>query len=327
MSITTLPTAPRLQRLESTDRYGRFEVTPLEVGFGVTIGNSLRRVLLASLPGAAITWIRIRGVLHEFTDVPNAKEDVYELVLNVKKIRLRCFADESQTLRLTVQREGPVTAADIQCPSTVEIVNPEQHLLTLASASQELEIEFIVDRGRGYVSADEQPRDHQVDSIGMIPVDSIYSPIVKVNFTVEPTRVESSANYDRLILDVWTDGTITAEEAISQATDILVHHFSLLGGTTTVGIQEPTEYTIAGITVPEQLFDTPIEDLGLPKRNTNPLRRKKILKLGQLLQLSEQELRSINNLGPKLTSEIFDRLALRTSPAGQARDLHDESEE
>ncbi len=327
MAIDTLTVSPQLQRIESTERFGRFEIAPLQAGFGITIGNALRRVLLSSLPGAAVTWIRIRNILHEFTDIPNAKEDVYELILNIKKIRLRSFADEPQILRLTVHREGPVTAADIECPSTVEIVNPDQYLLTLDSDESEFEMELTVQRGRGYVAAEEQPKDHYGDSIGMIPVDSIYSPINKVNFTIEPMRIEGRTDYDRLLLDIWTDGTITAEEAISQAADILVQHFSLLGSPVTPIREETPDYTIAGISIPEAIFDTPIEDLGLPKRNTNPLRRKKILKLGQLLQMSEQELRSTNNLGPKLISEIIDRLALRTSPLSQGREDRDESED
>lgn len=322
-AITPLAT-PSLHRIESTDRFGRFEVMPLEPGFGTTIGNAMRRVLISSLPGAAVTWIKIREVAHEFTDVPNAKEDVTEVVLNVKKIRLRSFSDQPVTLHLTVQREGPITAADIELPSTVEIVNPDQYLLTLASDEQEFDMELTVERGKGYVPADTR----QSEVIGMIPVDSIFSPVIKVNFTIEPTRVQQTTNYDRLILDVWTDGTITADDAVAQAAEILVSHFSLLGGTGVPGLLPPAERPLtSGIEIPTSIYNTPIEELDLSVRAYNCLKRSNITKVGQVLQMTEEELLAVRHFGRKSLDELIDRLALRAVPGVIPDDLGDESEE
>jgi DNA-directed RNA polymerase subunit alpha len=316
--------APAMHRIESTDRFGRFELMPLEPGFGTTIGNAMRRVLISSLPGAAVTWIKIRDVAHEFTDVPNAKEDVTEVVLNVKKIRLRCFSDEPVTLHLTLQREGPVTAGDIELPSTIEIVNPEQHLLTLAGDDQEFDMELTVERGKGYIPADAR----QSDMIGMIPVDSIFSPIVKVNFTVEPTRVQQTTTYDRLILDVWTDGTMTAEDAVAQAAEILVSHFALLGGAGLPGLLATAETPLpSGVDIPAAIYNTPIEELELSVRAYNCLKRSNITKVGQVLQMTEDELLAVRHFGKKSLDELIDRLALRTVPGEVQDDLTDESEE
>jgi DNA-directed RNA polymerase subunit alpha len=316
--------APAMHRIESTDRFGRFELMPLEPGFGTTIGNAMRRVLISSLPGAAVTWIKIRDVAHEFTDVPNAKEDVTEVVLNVKKIRLRCFSDEPVTLHLTLQREGPVTAGDIELPSTIEIVNPEQHLLTLAGDDQEFDMELTVERGKGYIPADAR----QSDMIGMIPVDSIFSPIVKVNFTVEPTRVQQTTTYDRLILDVWTDGTMTAEDAVAQAAEILVSHFALLGGAGLPGLLATAETPLpSGVDIPAAIYNTPIEELELSVRAYNCLKRSNITKIGQVLQMTEDELLAVRHFGKKSLDELIDRLALRTVPGEVQDDLTDESEE
>lgn len=313
-----------MHRIESTDRFGRFELMPLEPGFGTTIGNAMRRVLISSLPGAAVTWIKIRDVAHEFTDVPNAKEDVTEVVLNVKKIRLRSFSDEPVTLHLTLQREGPVTAGDIELPSTIEIVNPDQHLLTLAGDDQEFDMELTVERGKGYIPADAR----QSDVIGMIPVDSIFSPIVKVNFTVEPTRVQQTTTYDRLILDVWTDGTMTAEDAVAQAAEILVSHFALLGGAGLPGLLATAETPLpSGVDIPAAIYNTPIEELELSVRAYNCLKRSNITKVGQVLQMTEDELLAVRHFGKKSLDELIDRLALRTVPGEVQDDLTDESEE
>jgi DNA-directed RNA polymerase subunit alpha len=322
---TLLPiAAPAMHRIESTDRFGRFELMPLEPGFGTTIGNAMRRVLISSLPGAAVTWIKIRDVAHEFTDVPNAKEDVTEVVLNVKKIRLRSFSDEPVTLHLTLQREGLVTAGDIELPSTVEVVNPDQHLLTLAGDDQEFDMELTVERGKGYIPADAR----QSDVIGMIPVDSIFSPIVKVNFTVEPTRVQQTTTYDRLILDVWTDGTMTAEDAVAQAAEILVTHFALLGGGGLPGLLAASEAPLpSGVDIPAAIYNTPIEELELSVRAYNCLKRSNITKIGQVLQMTEDELLAVRHFGKKSLDELIDRLALRTVPGEVQDDLTDESEE
>lgn len=297
-----------MHRIESTDRFGRFELMPLEPGFGTTIGNAMRRVLISSLPGAAVTWLKIRDVAHEFTDVPNAKEDVTEVVLNVKKIRLRSFSDEPVTLHMTLQREGPVTAGDIELPSSIEVVNPDQYLLTLASDDQEFDMELTVERGKGYIPADAR----QSDVIGMIPVDSIFSPIVKVNFTVEPTRVQQTTSYDRLILDVWTDGTMTADDAVAQAAEILVSHFALLGGAGLPGLLAPSEKPLpTGVDIPATIYNTPIEELELSVRAYNCLKRSNITKVGQVLAMNEDDLLSVRNFGRKSLDELYDRLRVR----------------
>ena len=321
--MTTESTAA-LHKVESDGRYGRFELHPLESGFGITIGNAMRRVLLSSLPGAAVTSIRIRDVPHEFTDVPNAKEDVTEVVLNVKRIRLRSFSDQPVTMHVTLQREGPVTAGDIEVPSNIEIVNPEQYLLTLAGDEQEFEMELTVEKGKGYVPADGR----ESDVIGLIPVDAIFSPVVKVNFTVEPTRVQQAINYDRLVLDIWTDGTITPEDAVGQAAEILVSHFSLLGNAGVSSLILPAEKPATShVDIPPAIFNTPIEELDLSVRAYNCLKRSNITKLGQVLQMTEDELLAVRHFGRKSLDELVERLALRTEPGAIPDDLSDEGEE
>jgi DNA-directed RNA polymerase subunit alpha len=228
------------------------------------------------------------------------------------------------TMHLTLRREGPVTAADIDAPSTIDIVNPDLYLLTLASDEQEFDMELTVEKGKGYVPADAR----ESEQIGLIPVDSIFSPVVKVNFTVEPTRVQQTTNYDRLILDVWTDGTITPEEAVTQAAEILVQHFSLLGGGSAIGALPPAEKpSPSGIEIPPAIFNTPIEELDLSVRAYNCLKRSNITKVGQVLQMTEDELLAVRHFGKKSLDELIDRLALRTTPGVIPDDLGEESEE
>jgi len=214
---------PRIECTTSSDTYARFEFEPLEQGYGVTLGNALRRVLLSSLPGAAVTAVHIDGIRHEFSDIPGVKEDVTEFILNLKKVRLRSFSDDPVHLALDVtDREGPVTALDIQRTDQIEIVNPEQHLCTIDRPEVRLSAELVVERGRGYHDIADQ-RDEA--PIGRIPVDGIFSPIERVNFTVEHTRVGQMTNFDRLILEIWTDGTVGPNDALIQAASILTQHF------------------------------------------------------------------------------------------------------
>lgn len=203
---------PRIISTESTQQYATYDIEPLEAGYGMTLGNALRRVLLSSLPGAAVTSIKIEGVQHEFQDVPNVKEDVTDIVLNVKKLRLRSFSDRPVTMRIDVTGEREVRAADIQVPSTIEIVNPDQLICTLDNANAHLEMELVVETGKGYVPA--ESREDQ--AIGVIPVDAIYTPVQKVNYTVEHTRVGQMTNYDKIVLEVWTDGTKSPDEALRE---------------------------------------------------------------------------------------------------------------
>ncbi|HEU0168944.1 MAG TPA: DNA-directed RNA polymerase subunit alpha, partial [Chloroflexota bacterium] len=245
-------TLPRIEALESGDTYGKYEVQPLEPGYGITLGNALRRVLLSSLPGAAVTSIKIDGVYHEFSDIPNIKEDVTELILNTKKIRVKSFSDDPVMLRLDVSGQRTVTAEDIYCPSDVEIINKELHLATLDSKDAHLSMEFTVERGKGYVPSDQKAG----LPIGVIPVDAIYTPIEKVVYSTEHTRAGQAFNYDRLLIEIWTDGTMSPTDAIQQGAEVLVRHFSLIKDFN----QEPAEVEktpISNFPVPQKLYDMP----------------------------------------------------------------------
>ncbi len=303
---------PRMISTESTPDYASYDIEPLEAGYGMTLGNALRRVLLSSLPGAAVTSIKIEGVSHEFQDVPHVKEDVTDIVLNVKKLRLRSFSDRPVTMHIDVTGERTVTAADIQAPSTVEIVNPDLLICTLDSKDAHLEMELEVETGKGYVSAESK----EEDPIGQIPVDAIYTPVQKVNYTVEHTRVGQMTNYDKIILQIWTDGTITPDEAMRQGAQVLVQHFQMIaeyGGTVTSGAATaeikaggPTDYPI-----PPRIFDTLIEELDLSVRSYNCLKRSGITKVGQVLMMSEDDLLAVRNFGEKSLQELKDRLVAR----------------
>src|SRR5947199_3200734 len=258
---------PRIETLEHSSTYGKFVVEPLERGYGVTLGNSLRRVLLSSLPGAAVTSIRIEGVQHEFQDISNVMEDVTDIVLNVKKLRLRSFSDHPVSMRLEVSGEREVTAADIMAPSTVEIVNPELHLATLDNENARLDMELVVEGGRGYVPADSK----EDQPIGVIPVDAIYTPVQKVNYTVEHTRVGQMTNFDKIVLEVTTDGTVTQDEALSHSADIMAQPFSQLANYRAVSI-EPEKAPLSSLPIPQKIYDTPIEELDLSVRAYNCLK-------------------------------------------------------
>jgi DNA-directed RNA polymerase subunit alpha len=302
---------PRMISTESTPNYASYDIEPLEAGYGMTLGNALRRVLLSSLPGAAVTSIKIEGVSHEFQDVPHVKEDVTDIVLNVKKLRLRSFSERPVTMHIDVTGERTVTAADIQVPNVVEIVNPDLLICTLDSAKAHLEMELVVETGKGYVSAESK----EDDPIGQIPVDAIFTPVQKVNYTVEHTRVGQMTNYDKIVLEIFTDGTITPDEAMRQAAQVLVQHFQMIaeyGGTVTPGVagQElkpgPTDYPI-----PAKIFDTLIEELDLSVRSYNCLKRSGITKVGQVLMMSEDDLLAVRNFGEKSLQELKDRLVAR----------------
>jgi DNA-directed RNA polymerase subunit alpha len=299
---------PKIETEATTKNYGRFIISPLEPGYGVTIGNALRRVLLSSLPGAAVTSLRVSGVYHEFSDIPNAKEDMTTLILNVKKLRLRSFADEPVRLLLSAKGKSELTAADIETPPDVEIINPELHLLTLDSSDAELDIEFIVERGRGYSPAEERGK----LPIGQIPVDAIFSPILKTSFTVERTRVGQVTDYDRLILEIWTDGTMRPAEALSTAAQILVRHMSIIAAFSEVPLEEMKVHEETPVGIPSQVYDAPIETLELSVRAFNCLKRAGITKVGEILEkLSRDkgsELMSIRNFGQKSMKELLTKL-------------------
>jgi DNA-directed RNA polymerase subunit alpha len=304
VSVTQL-VVPQVEIVESDDNYVCIVAEPLEPGFGTTVGNSLRRVLLSSLPGAAVTSVRIDGVQHEFSTIPHMKEDTIEFLLNVKGLRLRALSDRPGKLLLEVTgREGGITAADIQVPPDYEILNPELHLATLDSAEGELRVEFNVEQGHGYIPAggsDELP-------IGEIPVDAIFTPVRKVNYRVERTRVGQVSNYDRLVLEVWTDGTITGVEAISQSADILLEQmspFSQLGKPAPPVVERGLG---AGTVLTPDRYNTAIEDLSLSVRAYNCLKRSGLMTVGQVLEKSEDELLALRNFGRKSYEELKARL-------------------
>jgi len=295
---------PKIEIGETAENYGRFVVEPLERGFGVTVGNALRRVLLSSLPGAAVIAVKVEGAPHEFSTMPHVKEDTTDFLLNVKEIRLRSFSDRPGKLTLEVAGEGRVCAGDIKPSADYEIVNPELHLATLDSPEAKLSVEFYVERGKGYLP----PGHGDGVGIGVIPVGAIFTPVRKVNYTVENTRVGQVTNYDRLVLEVWTDGTITASEAVSQSALILVDHFSLftdLGKPAPKGVEkQPLLATIS----PEK-YNMPLEELKLQARTLNCLRRAGITKVGELLEKSEEDLLKLRNFGQKSLEEVQTRLA------------------
>lgn len=297
---------PRIECEATARNYGRFVIVPLEKGYGVTVGNALRRVLLSSIPGAAITSLRVTGVAHEFTDVPGAREDMIDLILRVKQIRLRCHGDDEVHLRLTAKGKADIVAGDIECPSQVEIVNPELHLLTMDSPDTELEIELVAERGRGYSPSEER----ESLPIGQSPVDAIFSPVIKVNTTVERTRVGQVADFDRLVMDVWTDGTIHAAEALSQAAELLIKYLSPVMELTQLeeAVDQEGEERPA---IPSQLYETLIDDLDLTVRAYNCLKRQGITKVGEILDLldkGEDELLAIRNFGRKSLVELMEKL-------------------
>jgi DNA-directed RNA polymerase subunit alpha len=296
---------PQIEIVEAGEDYVRIVASPLPPGFGITLGNSLRRALLSSLSGAAVTSVRIDDVQHEFSTIPNIKEDTIEFVLNVKELRLRALSDRPGTLVLDVSgREGPVTAADIQVPEHYEIANPDLYLAALDSTKGRLHVEFNVEIGRGYAPAG------QTDGlpIGVIPVDAIFSPVRKVNYRVEQTRVGQATNYDKLTMEVWTDGTISGVGSVSQSADILMTQFKLFSGMGRPVLPVMERGLGAGITLPPEHFNMPIEDLQLFMRAYNCLRRSGLMTVGQVLEKSEEELLTLRNFGRKSYDELRARL-------------------
>jgi DNA-directed RNA polymerase subunit alpha len=297
------PQPPKIEPLDLYPAYGRFLIEPLEAGFGITLGNALRRVLLSALPGAAITRVKIDQVQHEFQAIPHVREDTVALLLNIKKIRLRAYSDRPGRLVLDCQGPGVVTAADIEVQGDFEIVNPDLYLATIDSPEGRLSIEFQVEHGKGYVPASQQDG----SQIGVIPVDAIFTPIRKVNFLVEPMRIEVTT-YDRLILEVWTDGTIIPMEAISRAAGILIDHLRLFTDLKKPG-PRPFERSRPGASLlPPQLYETPIEELGLSVRTYNALKRAQITKVGQVVEMSDEDLMAVRNFGRKSLDELRQKL-------------------
>ncbi len=299
---------PRIECLESPDdiSYGKFVVEPLERGYGTTLGNSLRRVLLSSLPGYAPTSIRIAGVQHEFSTIPGVKEDVTEIVLNVKGIIARLHCDGPKTVYIEAAGECEVTAGDIKADAEVEILNPELHIASLGPDGA-LSMEITLDHGRGYIPADKNKSAQQV--IGTIPVDSIYAPVLKVNYAVENTRVGNQTDFDKLTIEVWTDKTISARDALSLGAKILCDHFTLftdlsdtIGNSCTVVEKEPER--------PDTVMKMTIEELDLSVRSFNCLKRANINSVEDLTNKTEEEMIKVRNLGRKSLEEVEHKLAM-----------------
>ena len=292
--------------LSADGRYGKFVVEPLERGFGTTLGNSLRRVLLSSLPGVAVTSIKIDGVVHEFSTIEGVKEDVTEIVLNVKGITAKLYSDTPKTVRIEASGEGEVTAGSIQQDAEIEVLNPDWHIATLADGAK-LIMELVFDKGRGYVPAERNKQAAEQASLNALPVDSIYTPVLKVNYTVENTRVGQITDYDKLTLEVWTDGTISAKEAVSLAARIMTEHLNLF-------VTLSQEAMDAEIMVEkddkgkEKALEMTIEELDLSVRSLNCLKRAGINTVEDLINKSEDEMMKVRNLGRKSLEEVMAKL-------------------
>jgi DNA-directed RNA polymerase subunit alpha len=296
---------PKIECDASSKNYGRYIIGPLESGYGITLGNALRRVLLGSLPGAAITSIRLSDVHHEFSDIPHVREDMTQIVLQLKQLRVKLTGEEPVRLRLGVRGEGTVTASDIQCPPEVEIINPDLYLFTVDSDKARLEMELTVEPGRGYSPAEERGR----LPIGELPVDAIFSPVRRCNYEIERARVGQMTNYDKLIVEIWTDGTIRPQEALSKAARILVQHFQLISGVTEeVKLEEAPPTTSA---ISQEIYEIPIEQLDLSVRVFNSLKRTGITNVGEVLEMlnrGEEAMLTIRNFGQKSLAELRDKL-------------------
>jgi len=294
---------PQIECVESKDNFGRFIAQPLERGFGVTLGNSLRRVLLSYLPGAAVTRVRIEGIQHEFSTIPHVQEDVPEFLLNVKELRLTPVSGQPGKLILEVEGEGRVCAADIKPSTDFEIANPELYLATLDSPEAKLYVELDVEIGEGYRQAESSGN----LPVGTIPVDAIFTPMRKVNFTVEPIHVGRESSHQQLYLEVWTDGTISPTEAISRSAAILVEQFAPFVDYVRVSQLEEEEEAVR-LSIPDELYNMPVEQMNLSVRTMNCLRRGGIDTVGQLINKREKELLALRNFGQKSKHELEERL-------------------
>lgn len=298
---------PRIELIESSedDTYGKIVVEPLERGYGTTLGNSMRRVLLSSLPGAAVTSIKIDGVQHEFSTIPGVAEDTTEIIMNIKGLAILLHGDEPKLLRIEAQGECEVKAKDIIADADVEIMNPDWHIATLEKDGK-LFMELTLERGKGYVTADKNKKPNQ--PIGVIAIDSIFTPVHKVNFNVENTRVGQRTDYDKLIMEIWTNGTIKPEDAVSAAAKILIEHFSLFAGLTEkVQVNDvPQEEEKDD---KEKILEMPIEELDLSVRSYNCLKRAGINTIHELTQKTAEDMMKVRNLGKKSLEEVEAKLS------------------
>jgi len=300
---------PNFERIAESRNYSKFIISPLEQGYGVTLGNALRRVMLSSLEGTAVTSVRISDTLHEFTDIPGVREDVLQFMLQVKQIRLIMHEGDVAHLHLDIKGEGVVTAADIQAPSEVEVVNPELYLFTVDDAKAKLTVDMVVEKGRGYLPSIDRTTSLP---IGELPVDAIFCPVNRVSFSVGSARVGQSTNHDRLNMDVWTDGTISPENAMSKAAKILIEHLRLISGISEEMFELTAEPEEVGTThYNNEAADIPIENLDLSVRVFNSLKRTGITTVGDVIDLlgkGEESVMSIRNFGEKSLHELQDKM-------------------
>ena len=301
---------PQIECIETPGEasYGKYVVEPLERGYGTTLGNALRRIMLSSLPGTAATSIKIAGVQHEFSTIPGVKEDVTEIVLNIKGLLTKLHTESGKTVYIEATGPCEVTAGDIKADAEVEVLNPELHIATLDSGAS-LNMEITLSHGRGYVSADRNKAAQPQTVIGVIPVDSIYTPVYKVNFTVEPTRVGASSDFDKLTLEVWTDGTISARDAVSLGAKILCDHFTLFTDLSETVGSKPTVVEKQE-TGGSKILDLTIEELDLSVRSFNCLKRANINTVADLISKTEDEMMKVRNLGRKSLEEVINKLAM-----------------
>ncbi len=304
---------PKIEPAANTQKYGRFIIAPLESGYGITIGNALRRVLLASLSGAAIYSVRVTDVPHEFNAVPGLREDMTQILMQLKQVRLKLDEVDSAHLTLEVRGAGVVTAADINCPPEVEIINPDLYLFTADSEDTRLDFEFAASTGRGYTPVENRER----LAIGELPVDAIYSPIRRVNYEVEQMRVGQHTNYDRLVLEIWTDGTLRPQEAMSQAAQYLMTQLRVIAGVSAESFLEPEPIEEPVESTRPELYDLPIETLDLSVRVFNSLKRTGITNVGEVLEMldrGQDAMLAIRNFGEKSLTELKQKLKEKNYP-------------
>lgn len=308
MIVLSNMVTPRIEREAEARNYGKFVIAPLERGYGHTLGNSLRRVLLSSLEGAAISSIRVTDAQHEYSQIPGIREDVIQIMLQLKQVRLILHEGDTSRMHLEVKGEGTVTAADIIAPAEIEIVNPDLYLFTSDSSKTKLQIELTVERGRGYSPANE--RSGKLP-IGELPVDAIYTPVRRVNWEVGNARVGQSTNYDKLIMEVWTDGTVRPEEALSTSAGIMMEHLRHIAGVKEITLSPAPEKVVTDNRLSSEVYDTPIENLDLSVRVFNSLKRAGITTVGEVMELLDKGLdavMSIRNFGDKSMDELVEKM-------------------
>ena len=312
-NISSSMVLPKIEADANTQNYGRFIIGPMEGGYGITMGNALRRILLSTLSGAAVTSIRISDVAHQFSAVPGLREDMTQIILQVKQLRLKLYDVDTAHLTLEVRGSGTVTAADILCPPEVEIINPDLYLFTADSDDANLDIGFTVQLGRGFSPVDQRER----LSIGELPVDAIFSPIHRVNYEVEQARVGQHTNYDKLVLEIWTDGSIRPEEAMSQAAQIMMNQLRVIAGISPETFLEPEPIEEPEESARPELYDMPIETLDLSVRVFNSLKRTGITNVGEVLEMLERgqdAMLAIRNFGEKSLTELKQKLKEKGYP-------------